>query len=224
MSELTVHAPLLSQTELRLARTVAALRKNRFDACWFRTKEEALQCIKETIPQGAVVSNGGSMTLAECGVMDLLRSGDYQFLDREAVPPEEVSAVFHKALSADYYLMSSNAVTESGELYNVDGNGNRVAALIFGPAHVIVLAGANKIVPNVEAAIARVKHLTAPANAMRLHCDTPCAKTGICAGAHGGMAAGCKSEGCICCQYVVTGFQRCPGRIKVIMVAETLGY
>ncbi len=224
MSEFSVHAPLLSQTELRLARTAAALRKNRFDAQWFRTKEEALACIRETIPENAVVANGGSMTLAECGVMDLLRSGKYRFLDREGVPREEVAEIYHKALSADYFLMSSNAITENGELYNVDGNGNRVAALIYGPQQVIVLAGANKIVPNIEAAVDRVKHITAPANAIRLHCDTPCAKTGVCAGARGDMPSGCKSEACICCQYVVSGFQRVPGRIKVILVAESLGY
>ena len=156
MSELTVHEALKEQTALRLDRAVKALNKNRFDACWVKTKEEALALIRDTLPKGAVVSNGGSMTLEECGVMDLLRSGDYEFLDRAAVPKEQIGEIYRKAFSADYYLMSSNAITENGELYNVDGNGNRVAALIFGPAHVIVLAGANKLVPNLEAAVSRL--------------------------------------------------------------------
>lgn len=224
MSEFTVHEPVADQLALRLDRTVKALNKNRFDACWVRTKEEALQIIRDTIPKGATVSNGGSMTLEECGVMDLLRSGDYSFLDRAAVPREQVSEIYRKAFSADYYLMSSNAVTENGELYNVDGNGNRVAALIFGPEHVIVVAGANKLTADVNAAVSRVKRQAAPANAMRLHCDTPCAQSGICAGAKGDLPAGCSSEQRICCQYVVSGLQRVPGRIKVILVAETLGY
>jgi len=224
MSQFTVHEPLAAQTALRLDRAVKALNKNRFDACWVKTKEEALALIRDTLPKGAVVSNGGSMTLAECGVMDLLRSGDYDFLDRAAVPKEEVAAVYRKAFSADYYLMSSNAVTENGELYNVDGNGNRVAALIYGPEHVIVLAGVNKLVPDLNAAVSRVKEMAAPANAIRLSCDTPCSRTGCCAGAKGELPAGCLSEQRICCQYVVSGYQRHPGRIKVILVAETLGY
>lgn len=224
MSEFTVHAALADQLALRLDRTVKALNKNRFDACWVHTKEEALALIRDTLPKGAVVSNGGSMTLEECGVMALLRSGDYNFLDRAAVPREEAGKIYRQAFSADYYLMSSNAVTENGELYNVDGNGNRVAALIFGPEHVIVLAGANKLVPDVDAAVSRVKRTAAPANTLRLHCDTPCAQTGCCAGAKGNFAAGCLSEQRICCQYVVSGYQRVPGRIKVILVAEWLGY
>ena len=116
------------------------------------------------------------------------------------------------------------AVTEQGELYNVDGNGNRVSALIFGPESVIVVASANKIVPDIPSAVQRVKRLAAPVNAMRLHQDTPCAKCGTCAGVRGDLAAGCKAEQRICCSYVVSGYQRFPNRIKVILVAENLGY
>lgn len=224
MSEYSAQEMMQAHIAMRLERTVEALRKNRMDACWVKTKEDALQAVRGMLKKGATVSNGGSMTLGECGIIELLRSGDYNYLDREGIPREEVPALYHKALSADYYLMSSNAVTEAGELYNVDGNGNRVAALIYGPAKVIVVAGANKIVADIPAAIERMKRVTAPANAMRLHCDTPCTQTGVCAGVHGGMAAGCRSEQRICASYVVSGCQRIANRITVILVAETLGY
>ena len=138
MSEYSAHEPMQQHLRSRLTRTVEALRKNRFDACWVATKEEALEEVRATLREGAVVASGGSMTLAECGILSLLRSGAYQYLDREAVPREEIPALYRKAFSADFYLMSSNAVTENGELYNVDGNGNRVAALIYGPERVIV--------------------------------------------------------------------------------------
>jgi L-lactate utilization protein LutB len=224
MSEFTVHEPLKEQTALRLDRTVRALRANRMDAQWVQTKEEALALVRQMIPEGAVCSCGGSMTLAECGVMDELRSGRYDFLDRAAVPAEQVGEIYRKSFSADWYLMSSNAVTETGELYNVDGNGNRVAALIFGPKNVIVIAGVNKLVPDIPAAVRRVKTLTAPANAIRLKQGTPCTECGVCAGVKGDLAAGCRADKRICCSYVVSGFQRVPDRVKVILVAENLGY
>ena len=224
MSEYSVHEPMQAQLEMKLERTVKALQSNRMDACWVKTKEEALEKVRALLPKGALAASGGSMTLDECGITALLRSGDYDYLDREAVSREEIPELFHRSFYADCYLMSSNAVTEQGELYNVDGNGNRVAALIYGPKSVIVVAGANKIVPDIPAAIKRVRCLAAPANAMRLHQETPCTKTGVCAGIKGELAAGCKAEQRICCSYVVSGYQRVPNRIHVILVAENLGY
>lgn len=224
MSEYSVHAPMTEQLAIRLERTVKALQGNRMDACWVKTKEEALEAVKKLLAPRCSVTCGGSMTLDECGIMALLRSGDYNFLDRAAVPQEEVPALYRAAFSADAFLMSSNAVTEQGELYNVDGNGNRVAALIYGPKDVIVVAGANKIVPDIPAAVQRVKRIAAPANATRLSQNTPCTECGVCAGVKGDFAAGCKAEQRICCSYVVSGFQRTPNRIHVILVAETLGY
>ena len=224
MSEYTVHAPKKQALILQLERTVKALNANRMDACWVATKEEACEKVRELLPKGGLVAAGGSMTLAECGILEAVREGDYQYLNREAVPPEEIPALYRKAFSADAYLMSSNAITEQGELYNVDGNGNRVAALIFGPKAVIVVAGANKIVPDLPAAVQRLKETAAPANAIRLNQETPCTKCGVCAGIKGGMAAGCQSEQRICSSYVVSGYQRVPNRIHVILVAENLGY
>lgn len=224
MSEYSVHGSMQIHLEMKLERTVKALQANRMDACWVQTKEDALQKVEELLTKGALIASGGSMTLDECGITDLLRSGDYDYLDRAEVRQGGITELYRRSFYADCYLMSSNAVTEQGELYNVDGNGNRAAALIYGPSSVIVVAGANKIVPDIPAAIKRVRSLAAPVNAMRLHQDTPCAKTGICAGIHGELAAGCKADQRICCSYVVSGFQRVPNRIHVILVAENLGY
>lgn len=224
MSEYSVHESMQIHLEMKLERTVKALQANRMDACWVQTKEDALQKVEELLTKGALIASGGSMTLDECGITDLLRSGDYDYLDRAEVRQGGITELYRRSFYADCYLMSSNAVTEQGELYNVDGNGNRAAALIYGPSSVIVVAGANKIVPDIPAAIKRVRSLAAPVNAMRLHQDTHCAKTGICAGIHGELAAGCKAEQRICCSYVVSGFQRVPNRIHVILVAENLGY
>lgn len=224
MSVYSTQEAMNEQLKLRLERTVTALRANRMDACWVQTKEEALEKALSLIPADAVIASGGSMTLQEIGLIEKIKAEGRSYLDRTTVPPEEVKAMYRKMFSADVFLMSSNAITENGELYNVDGNGNRVAALIYGPDSVIVVAGANKIVPDINAAIQRVKRTAAPPNTARLHCDTPCSKTGVCAGAKGDLPAGCRSEQRICCQYVVSAWQRVPGRIKVILVAENLGY
>ena len=204
----------------QVERTIKALAQNRIPAVYAPTREEAVEAVRGMLSPGEVVTCGGSMTLAECGVQDLLKSGAYEFLDREELPPEEV---YRRTFSADVFLTSANAITEEGELYNVDGNGNRVAALIFGPKRVIVVAGVNKIVPNLQAAISRVKCLAAPANGVRLETHTPCSRLGRCSGWEGGMTAGCASERRMCCQYVVTGYQR-TDRIRVVLVGEDLGY
>ena len=125
-------------------------------------------------------------------------------------------AIFRQAFTCDTYLMSANAITENGELYNVDGNGNRVAALMFGPKSVIVIAGWNKIVPDLEAARQRVRQIAAPANTTRLNTQTPCKVLGSC--------QDCHSDSRICCDYTVLGQQRIKGRVKVILVGEELGY
>ena len=211
--------------QAQVERTLKALAKTRIPAVSVPTCQEAVKAVKDMLQPGDVVTCGGSMTLAESGVRDLLKSGDYQFLDREIMDPEEV---YRRTFSADVFLMSANAITEEGQLYNVDGNGNRVAALIYGPKRVIVVAGINKLVPNLEAAIARVKCMAAPANGVRLETRTPCSRLGRCASCQGGetvnsMTEGCASEKRMCCQYVVTGYQR-TDRIRVVLVGEELGY
>lgn len=208
---------LQSVTLLRMERTAEALRKNNMEAFCVEQAADVVPLVKTLVPEGATVGAGGSMTLAECGVMALLRSGAYRFLDRAAAKtPEETQRIYRETFSADCYFASANAVTEAGEILNVDGNGNRAAAVTFGPASVILVVGCNKIVGDLAAAERRIESVAAPANARRLACKTPCAVTGQC--------AHCASAARICCTYVLHRFQRQAGRIKVILVGEPLGY
>lgn len=207
-------------------KVVDALRKNRMLAEYVPTKEDVVPLIKTLIPVGATVATGGSRTLDETGVIDLLRNGDYCFYDRNnpALSPEEKAVMTAKGATADVYLCSSNAVTEQGVLYNVDGFSNRVAAIANGPKKVIMVVGVNKIVPDLDAAVRRVKTIAAPLNTKRLNCDTYCLKTGVCMGVDGGMTDGCHSPGRICCSYLISAQQRVENRIHVILVGESLGF
>lgn len=205
-------------TRQRMERTAQALRKNNMEAYIVETAAEVAPLVKSLLKPGDTVSVGGSVSLNECGILPLLRSGEYEFLDRYApdLGPEGVEEVFRKSFFADAYLSSSNAVTEAGELYNVDGNANRVAALTFGPKSVILVVGCNKLVRDLEEAQRRVKEVAAPANCHRLGCKTPCAVTGQC--------GDCQGDGRICCTTVIHQRQRVKGRIKVILVGQPLGY
>lgn len=207
-------------------KVIDALRKNRMLAEYVPTKEEVVPLIKALIPVGCSVANGGSRTLEETGVTELLRSGNYVFYDRNnpALSPDEKAEMTAKGATADVYLCSSNAITEQGELYNVDGFSNRVAAIANGPKKVIMVVGINKIVPDLDAAVRRVKTIAAPLNTKRLNCDTYCQKTGVCMGLEGGMTDGCHSPARICCSYLVSAQQRVANRIHVILVGESLGF
>ncbi len=198
--------------------TIKNLEKRQMQAHYCHTAKDAAALASELIQPDSTVSFGGSMTLVESGLMDLLqeRSG-ITLLDRsKAGSPEEVAEIYHKALSANYYLMSTNAISVSGELVNIDGTGNRLAALLYGPANVIILAGMNKVTPTVEAALSRVKHTASPMNAIRLGKNTPCTVSGVC--------SDCLSPDCICAQTVITRRSSVPNRIKVILIGEELGY
>ena len=170
------------------------------------------------------------VTLKEIGIIPELKSGRYNYLDRgaEGLTREQVEEIYRKCYFADAYLSSSNAVTENGELYNVDGNSNRVSAILYGPKSVIMVCGYNKIVKNLEEAAKRVKEIAAPKNTVRLNLDTYCNKIGHCVSLDNEecpeMCSGCHSEGRICCNFVVTAQQRHKDRIKVIIVGEELGY
>ena len=198
-------------------RVVEALRRNHFDAYYFSNREEAVEKIMELIPAEDTVSWGGTATVDELGIKDLLRQRGQALLDRDtAKDASERMSIMRQGLLADTFLMSSNAITEEGELYNIDGNGNRVAALCFGPKSVIVVAGMNKVVADMDAAYSRVRHLAAPANAQRFAgLKTPCAVTGQC--------GNCRSTDCICAYLVATRVSRPAGKIKVILIGENLG-
>ena len=197
------------------AKVAEALRRRRFDATYCSTSEEALAKALELIPEGAEVSWGGSMTVDALGIKDALRRRGQPLLDRDAVSAEEREEVMRRAQSCDVFLMGSNAVTEDGLLFNIDGLGNRVAALCYGPKSVIVVAGMNKVVPDLAAAYSRVRHVAAPMNAQRFGLKTPCSVTGQC--------GDCVSPDCICNAMVATRGCRPAGRVKVILVGEDLG-
>lgn len=206
------------------------LEKNNMKPFYCKTADEAKALVMELIPKGATVSNGGSETLKSMGVFDALRErADVNYLDRSAkgLSGDEVKEVFKKSFFADVYLMSTNALTAKGELYNVDGNSNRVAALLYGPESVIVVCGVNKIVENLDEAVKRVKTVAAPKNTVRLHTNSYCESAGECMSLKNEgsfMCDGCSGAGRICCNYVVCAQQRHKDRIKVIIVDENLGY
>lgn len=205
------------------------LNKNNMEAFVAQTKDDVLPLLKTLLEKGASVGVGGSVTLNELGVIDFLREGGYSFFDRyaEGLSRSEAVEVMRQSLLADFFITSSNAVTEKGELYNVDGNGNRVAALCFGPKKVIVVVGVNKIVKDLTAAEQRVKTVAAPLNCKRLGVETPCFKNGECVSMqleNRETCDGCFVEGRICSTYVLSGYQRVSDRIKVIICKENLGY
>jgi L-lactate utilization protein LutB len=209
----------------RINRVAEALKKNNMDYYYASGKDEVPAIVENLLNRGDVIASGGSVTLNECGVLDMIKmNNNYKYFDRENVDPADIPQLYKASFSADVYLTSSNAITEKGELVNVDGNSNRIAAIAFGPKSVIVVAGYNKIVANVEDGIKRVKTMSAPANTMRLDCSTPCASAGECCKVSGDMCDGCGSDDRICCNYLVSAFQRQKGRIKVIIVGEELGY
>ncbi len=202
----------------RIEKTVNALLKNNISALSLKDENELIDYLKSNLEEESVISSGGSVTLKETGVMNLLRSGKYKFLDRyqEGLTKEGMHDIHIKALGADYYFTSSNAVTEDGWLYNVDSNGNRVAAMLFGPKKVFVICGYNKIVKNLDEAISMVERVSGPANTLRLNKDTPCTKVGEC--------VNCKSDGRICNEYTLIKRQNDKSRITVIFIEKELGY
>lgn len=208
--------------------TMENLEKNNIKPFYVEKREDVVPLIKTLVKKGESMSCGGSVTLHECEVdKKILKSGDYDFIDRSGLQGEELREAYGKAFMCDTFFTSSNAVTERGELYNVDGNSNRVACIVYGPRQVIMVVGKNKIVPNINAAVERVKKSAAPPNTVRLSCDTPCAKLGECvslSNENAFICDGCHGESRICCNYVISAQQRHKDRIKVIIVNENLGY
>lgn len=211
----------------RILRTGENLKKNNMEFYFAESKEAVPEIVKSLIKKGDTITNGGTVTMAECGLAELLASPDYNYLDRSKMSPEEVADLYIRAFSADVYISSANAVTEDGVLYNVDGNSNRIAAIAFGPKSVIIIAGYNKIVRNLEEAEVRVKTIAAPTNCERLSCPTYCSEKGECVSlskADRQICDGCSGDARICCNYLISAHQRQKGRIKVILVADELGF
>jgi len=199
------------------ATIIKNLEKRQMEGYYCTTCEEAVQKALELMPEGASVAWGGSMTLSETGLMDAIRKANYELIDRDsAKTPEEQRKLYGEICGSDYFLMSTNAITLDGELINIDGRGNRVAFLCYGPQNVIILTGMNKVVSDVQSGIQRVRDVASPPNTVRLNKNTPCATTGRC--------GNCFSPDCICSQIVITRRSGTPGRIKVILIGEELGY
>lgn len=211
----------MSHKQTALSRQAEAiirnLEKRNMEGFYFQSAEECTQAILKEMPKGSVIGWGGSESVKESGLMEAIHNGDYELIDRStAKTPEEARQIYAKTVLADYYLMSTNAITLDGELINIDGNGNRVACLIQGPAHVILVVGMNKVVTDIESGVARVRNMASPANAIRLNRNLACAATGVC--------HNCLAPECFCNQIVITRRSMHEGRIKVYLVGEELGY
>lgn len=207
------------QARKNLAETmIKNLQKRNMKGYFAATKEEAVKLIMENfLTSGKSVCFGGSMTLTESGLMDAIKEGDCILYDRTtAKTPEETKDMKAKMINSDYFLMSTNAITIDGELVNIDGFGNRVSYLCYGPKNVIIVAGMNKVVSSVEDGVRRVRDIASPPNTVRLNKNTPCAKNGRC--------GDCYSDDCICSQIVITRRSGVKNRIKVVLIAEELGY
>ena len=196
---------------------VKNLKNRHFDAWYCETKDDALKKALEIIPKGSTIGWGGVLSAHQIGLIDALNQGNYTTYDRDqCITPEEKQACVRNSMFADFFLTSANGLSLDGQMVNIDGAGTRVAATIYGPKNVLVIAGMNKVEDTLESAINRARTVAAPMNKQRFAPDTPCAVTGTC--------ADCKSEGCICNHIVVTRHCRPVGRIKFILVGEPLGF
>lgn len=204
--------------EKQVERTIKNINSRNMEGYYIKDRQQLFEKLKDLIADGSTVGVGDSMTLFQTGVIDFLRSGKFNFLDKyeDGLGSDDKREIYIKNFSADTFVCSTNAITENGELYNIDGNGSRVAPMIYGPKQVILVTGINKIVKNVDEAEIRVRQYAAPIDAKRLNKDTPCAKLGYC--------IDCKSPNRICNDFVIIRGQFIKGRIKILIVGEILGY
>ena len=205
---------IVKRNELLAQKVIKGLESRNMKGYYAANKEEALAKALELIPTGASVTMGGAMSAHEIGLVEALKKGDYNFIDRDEA--EDKRAAMLQAYDADFFLTSANAMTEDGVMVNIDGNSNRVSAIAQGPKHVLVIVGMNKICVDADAAMKRARNVAAPINAQRFGLSTPCAKTGAC--------MDCKSPDTICCQFLITRYSRHADRIHVILVNDVLGF
>ncbi len=208
---------VLSEFYEKQAQTILkALKKRQISGGYCPDSKSAVQYVLSLIPEGACVTWGGSESIRQCGLLDALTAAPVKLWDRAKVDPKEMKSFYRQAFCADFYLMSANAITLDGQIVNIDGNGNRVAALSYGPDRVILIVGMNKVAATLDEAIDRAQNLAAPPNAMRLGLETPCTKDGVC--------HNCFSKQKICNMLHVLQFSRDPERIHVVLVGESLGF
>ena len=193
------------------------LKSRHFDACYCENVESALEKALEWIPENATIGWGGCKSVQQIGLIQALKAGAYHTYDRDAAATlEERTQISKKCLTADVFLTGANAISMDGQMVNIDGIGNRVAAIVYGPDTVLVVAGMNKVVDTLEDAITRARTIAAPVNNQRFDNQNPCKTTGSC--------ADCKCETCICNQILITRNCRPAGRIKFILIGEELGF
>ncbi len=205
---------ITKRNELLAAKVIKGLASRNMEGYYAKDREEAKKIALSLIREGDSVTMGGCMSAHEIGLVTALKEGNYRFIDRDEIPDKRAAML--AAYDADVFLASANAITEDGILVNIDGNANRVSAIAQGPREVLLIVGMNKVCPDVETAIKRARNVAAPINAQRFGLSTPCSKTGSC--------MNCKSPDTICCQILITRFSRHPGRIRVILVNDSLGF
>ena len=214
----------------RIEKVINSLKLNNINSVYCETKEDVVKYVENLLPKEALITSGGSMSLIESGVWDLINKPCYNFLNRNraGITLEEQMEIYKQVIGIDYYFCSANAVTENGELLNVDGFANRISAIAFGPKKIIMVVGANKIVKDLDEAFLRVKKVAAPKNCVRLGLDNPCVKLGHCVSLlksdNPNFTDGCKTPTRICRNYLVSGMQKDKERITVILCGEELGY
>lgn len=205
---------IIKRNNLLAETVIKGLNSRNMTGYYANTKEEALKIALDLIPEGSSVTMGGSMSVAEIGLKAALSEGNYNFIDRDNYEDKQAAALM--AYDADVYLGSANAVTNDGVLVNIDGNSNRVSAYAYGPRKLVLIVGMNKIAGDIDGAMKRARNSAATMNAQRFGLNTPCSKTGTC--------MNCKSPDTICCQFLITRFERHAGRVHVILVNENLGF
>ncbi|MBR4444877.1 MAG: lactate utilization protein [Solobacterium sp.] len=207
-------ANIIKRNELLAQKVIKGLGTRNMTGYYAADKEEALKIALSLIPEGSTATMGGGMSVHEIGLVQALKEGNYNYIDRDAA--EDRRAAMLAAYDADVFLASCNAITEDGVLVNIDGNANRVSAIAYGPKKVVFIVGMNKVCNDVDGAMKRARNVAAPINNQRFNGNNPCKKTGAC--------ANCKSPDTICCQFLVTRYSKHPGRIHVILVNDALGF
>ena len=196
---------------------VKNLRKRHFEAYYCATKDEALKQVLALMPEGSFVGWGGAISAAQVGVQEAVHAGNYQVIDRDQVSdPAEKLHRMRQCFDADYFITGANAISLDGQMVNIDGNGNRVGMIVYGPKNIIVVAGMNKVCATLEDAVKRARTVAAPMNQQRFGLPNPCTCTGVC--------ADCLTETSICNQILITRNCKPAGRIKFVLVGEELGF
>lgn len=207
----------IKRNDMLATKIIDGLKSRNMTGYYAHSKEEALQIALSIIPEGSTVARGGSMSMNEIGLTEALENGNYQFTNREVIKdPVAKRQAELDTYDSDVFVCSTNAITEDGVLVNIDGNANRVSALVYGPRKVVLIVGMNKVCADVDAAMKRARNEAAPINAQRFGLSTPCSKTGAC--------MNCKSPDTICCQFLITRYSKHTDRIHVILVNDTLGF